>query len=417
MREQPEVLIIGGGLAGLCCARYLVRSGRIVLVLEAGDTVGGRVRTESRQGFLLDRGFQVLLTAYPECRAVLDYDALSLSTFEPGALVWLGGRFTRVLDPVRRPGRAPFTIFAPVGSFTDKLRILSLRQRVMAGEAADLLSRPATSTRQALEEAGFSARMIDRFFRPFYGGIFLEGELSTSSRKFDYVFRMFSEGLAALPAAGMGAIPAQIADGLPPGSVRTGARVEGVGEGQVYLAGGEGLRARAVVVATDGAEARRLVGLDSPGAFHGTTCLYFAAEKAPLDEPLLVLNGEASGPVNNLAVPSNVAPTYAPPGASLISATVLGVSGEEGGRLEGAVRDQLRGWFGPEVSLWQHLETVRIPHALPALPPEVDPVERPATLADGLFVCGDHMSSASLQGAMLSGRRAAEAVESFLGVA
>jgi hypothetical protein len=150
----------------------------------------------------------------------------------------------------------------------------------------------------------------------------------------------------------------------------------------------------------------------APGS-RPVTCLYFAAEKAPLEEPILVLDGDAGGPVNNLCVPSRVAPTYAPAGAALVSASVVGGAASDAGdpALEAAVRKQLEGWFGAGVRGWRHLRTCHIRHAQPEQRPGwLEPVEREVRLESGLFVCGDHRDTASLHGAMLSGRRAAEAV-------
>ena len=209
----------------------------------------------------------------------------------------------------------------------------------------------------------------------------------------------------------MQAIPRQLADGLPEGAVRYGATVESAAPGEVVLAGGERLTARSVVVAADGPEAARLTGALEAPAPRAVTTLHYAAERSPVGEPLLVLNGEGRGPVNDLCVPSDVAPSYAPPGAALVSATVLGIPALTDGQLDAAVREQLRGWFGAQVQGWRLLRALRIPFALPAQPPAaVSPVERPVRLQDGLFVCGDHRGTASIQGAMVSGRRAAAAV-------
>jgi phytoene dehydrogenase-like protein len=222
---------------------------------------------------------------------------------------------------------------------------------------------------------------------------------------------MFADGDAALPAAGMQAIPRQLAAGLPSGALRTGVTVEAVGQGRVTLAGGEALEADAVVVAADGPEAARLTGAFAAPAARAATCLYFAAERSPVEEPVLVLDGEGRGPVNNVCVPSDVAPSYAPPGAALISATVLGIPEQDDAVLRRAVLAQLHDWFGAQVEGWRHLRTYRIPYALPALTPAAfaEP-ERPVRLRPGLFVCGDHRDTASIQGAMVSGRRAAAAV-------
>jgi phytoene dehydrogenase-like protein len=228
----------------------------------------------------------------------------------------------------------------------------------------------------------------------------------------EFVFRMLAEGDTAVPAAGMQAIPDQIARQLPRGALRLGARVAAASSREVRLESGETVGGDAVVIATEGPEAARLAGLPAPGS-RSVTCLYFAAERAPLEEPILVLDGDGVGPVNNLCVPSQVAPSYAPASAALVSASVVdGAAGAAGeAALEGAVRCQLEAWFGPQVRSWRHLRTYRVRHAQPEQRPGVlEPVERPVRLRGGLFVCGDHRDTASLHGALLSGRRAAEAV-------
>jgi phytoene dehydrogenase-like protein len=409
---SPDVVVVGAGLAGLACALRLHEAGASVRVLEASDGVGGRVRTDDVDGFLLDRGFQVLLTAYPETRRVLDYTALDLRPFLPGALVRRSGHFHELSDPWRRPDRAWRSLTAGVGTLPDRLRMARLRARVRRGSLEELFRRRETSAAERLHAEGFSAEMIESFFRPFFGGILLDRSLSASSRMLEFVFRMMAEGDVAVPAAGMQAIPDQMAARLPAGTVRLGARVAAVSPRETRLDSGETMAADAVVVATEGPEAARLAGTPSPGSLP-VTCLYFAAERAPLEEPILVLDGDGEGPVNNLCVPTRVTPSYAPPGATLVSASVVGGAAGDAVEvaLEGAVRRQLEGWFGKEVRGWRHLRTYRVLHAQPEQRPGVlEPVERPVRLGDGLFVCGDHRDTASLHGAMLSGRRAAEAV-------
>jgi phytoene dehydrogenase-like protein len=408
---MPDVVVVGAGVAGLCCARELHAAGLDVLVLERGDAPGGRVRTDAVDGFLLDRGFQVLLTAYPEARRVLDFEPLGLRPFESGALVRRDGRFSRIADPFRHPVQALESLRAAPGSVPDKLRVARLRRRLSRGSINEILTAPQVTTAEALRREGFSSELVEAFFRPFLGGIFLDPSLETSSRLFAFVFKLFSEGKAVLPAAGMQAIPRQLAEGLPEAAVRYGATVESVGPGHVVLAGGERLEAASVVVAADGPEAARLTGAVEAPAPRAVTTLHYAAEASPVGEPILVLNGEGAGPVNDLCVPSDVAPSYAPPGAALVSATVLGIPPLDDEALDGAVRDQLRGWFGAQVDDWRLLRALRIPFALPAQPPAVlATADRPVRLREGLFVCGDHRDTASLQGAMVSGRRAAAAV-------
>ncbi len=400
-----DVIIVGAGLAGLAAARTLTRAGKSVLVFEASDGVGGRVRTDIVDGFRLDRGFQVLLTAYPELQHQLDVDALDLRSFEPGALVWLGTKGHVVSDPFRRPTQLFSTAFAPIGSLADKVRIAVLRRRVRKGAAALLLRGPDVATGASLRARGFSTKMISRFFRPLVGGIQLDPSLSTSNRMFEIIFRSLSEGDSAVPALGMGAIPEQLAAALPAGVIRLNAPVSNVASGFVTLLDGTVARAKAVVVATEGPAASALLGLPHVGS-RSAGCVYFAADSAPTDKRLIVLDGANSGPALNVAVMSNVAPTYAPAGKHLIAAALPGVIE---GDLESMVRAQLRAWWGEQVDSWTHLRTYRIPHGQPDQTPPFSPKQR-VSLGDGMFVCGDHRDTGSTQGALFSGRRCAEAV-------
>ena len=280
----------------------------------------------------------------------------------------------------------------------------------MQGSLEDQFARPETTSLGALNAAGFSELMIDRFFRPFLGGIFLDADLTTSSRMLYFVFRMFSSGMACLPAAGMEAIPRQIADRLHPGTVQLNSPVATVEPTKVRLCSGQEIDTQALVVASDGPSAARLLGTSEPVSGQGVTCLYFAATKPPVDRPILLLNGEGRGPINNLCVPTTVASDYGPAGQSLISVTVLG-NPADANVLMAEVLDQLRDWFGTQVSTWRYLRTYSIPYALPSQPSQaLNEPERSVRWKPGLYVCGDYRDNASIQGAMTSGRRVAEAV-------
>lgn len=409
-----RVVIVGAGLAGLSCARRLSTAGVEVEVLEASDDIGGRVRTDELDGFLLDRGFQVLLSAYPECRRQLDYEALGLHPFFPGATVRVGGRFHTLADPWRRPLAGLLGALAPIGSLTDKLRVARLRRRVLATDLEDVFSRPEQTTLRALQQEGFSSSMTERFFRPFLSGIFLERELRTSSRMFEFVYKMFSSGSTVLPADGMRAIPRQLAAALPEGAIRLGSRVEELQPERVRVDTGEWIEGDAVVLASAFPEGPLIVRDQRDIVWCSTTCLYYSAEDSPVKRPILVLNGEGDGPVNNLCVPSQVAPSYAPDGRALISASVVGSESSETASeidLESAVRQQLQGWFGGAVATWRLIKVYRVRYALPdQAPPWLEPAQRSVRLGERLYRCGDHVDNASIQGAMVSGRRAAEAV-------
>jgi phytoene dehydrogenase-like protein len=413
---NPDVLVVGAGVSGLVAAVELERRGLSVQVLEASDDVGGRVRTDEMDGFQLDRGFQVLLTAYPEARRCLDFKALELCEFEPGAMVYYRGRFHTISDPMRRPRKAVPSAFAPIGTVQDKLLTAKLRGELLDTEIDEVLSAPEVPTFTALRDYGFSDKIVERFFRPFLGGIFLDPELATSSRMFKFVYRMFAQGTAAIPNGGMQAIPKQLASHLSEGDIRFRAPLQHVWEGGVRLESGEELFAGAVVVACDPVHAARLLpeaGIRT--AMRGVRCLYFAAADPPVGNPYLVLNGEGEGPINNLCVPSVIAPGYAPRGYHLVSVTVLHAPLSED-HLIRDVREQLLHRFGEQANGWEYLRSYHIEHALLDQSMEHGGVAMSGVKArPGLYYCGDHCGTASLNGAMLAGRRAAEAVCGELG--
>jgi phytoene dehydrogenase-like protein len=414
---DADVIVVGAGLAGLACARPLQRLGLQVLVLEASDGPGGRARTDHVDGFLLDRGFQVLLTAYPVTRSELDFGRLDLRPFEPGALVRIGGAFHRVSDPFRLPGAALATLKAPIGSLGDKRRVAQLALRVRRGSLAELFERPETSTHSYLAERGFTDRMIDRFFRPFLGGVFLDPSLETSSRMFEFVFRMFGEADVAVPARGMGALSEQLAADLPPGCIRLNSAVESVSSTSVELTGGGALSARAVVLATDGPTARRLANLEDAPAYRPALCIYYDAAESPVEEGILILDGEGRGPVVNFTPMSRVSSTYAPAGRELLSATILGDAIERP-EVRVEARLQLREWFGPVVDEWEEIAAYRIPVGLPDQSPRAGGVQaRPLCTEEGVFVAGDHRRHGSIEGAIVSGLEVGRAVSGKLAAA
>lgn len=403
--HSADVVIVGAGLAGLVAARTLERNGVSAVVLEASDGVGGRVRSDMVDGFVLDRGFQVLLTGYPEIHRHLDIAALDLRAFEPGALVWREGRGTVVGDPFRRPRTLVSTATASIGSVADKARIALLRAKLLRSDPRDLLRGDDIPTLSALRGLGFSSRMIDRFFRPLVGGIQLDPSLATSRRMFDVIFRTLADGDSAVPAGGMGMISHQLASRLVRTPVHLDTPVVSVEPGRVVVAGGRSVSARSIIVATEGPVAATLLGLPPVGS-RSAGCVYFSADVAPVDGAYVILDGHGHGPVYNVAVMSHVSPAYAPAGKHLVAAAMPGTVD---GDLESAARRQLRSWWGPQVDNWRHLRTYRIEHGQPDQTPPFHP-KKQVSLGNGIFVCGDHRDTGSIQGAMFSGRRCAEAV-------
>ncbi len=408
-RPDEPVAVVGAGLAGLSCAVALHDAGIPVQVYEASDGVGGRVRTDHVDGFQLDRGFQVALTAYPEMHRQLDMAALDLRAFDPGALVWRDGRGSVVGDPFRKPTAALSTVSAPIGSLFDKARIAWLRHRLRSVHPVRLLQSDDTSTREALAQAGFSDTIIERFFRPLVGGIQLDPDLTDSRRMFDIIFRMLADGDSAVPAAGMQAIPRQLADRLPDGSIHLDSPVTSTSSTSVTIDGST-ISASAVVVATEGPAAATLLGIPAVES-KSVGAVYFSAPEPPVAQKLVVLDGTGRGPVLNVAVMSNVAPSYAPAGSHLV---VAAMPGHDGASIDTDARAQLRGWWGPQVDAWDHLATYRIAHGQPRQRPPFDPKRR-VLLDDGRFVCGDHRDTASIQGAMYSGRRCGLGVAAEIG--
>jgi phytoene dehydrogenase-like protein len=413
---DARVIIIGAGLAGLSCARRLMQDNTPFLILEADHQIGGRVRTENVDGFLLNYGFQVLQTAYPEARRVLDYKRLDLKPFAAGAMIRMQGRFFRVSDPRRRPRDLLSTLTAPIGSLGDRLRILRLARNLRQANVGRIFHAPDMPALDFLRAEGFSEKIIARFFKPFFAGVCLDPEIGASSRVFRYIFHVFTEGDVALPDRGMGAIAEQLAEGLPREQIQTGTRVQSIGKDGVVLASGEKVKGRAVVLATEGPEAARLLGTPQSVGSRGELCLYFSAKEPPMAEPYLILNGDGNGWINSLTVPSIVAPSYAPAGQHLISVVVLGHLESNDRTAETAIRKELSGWFGPAVDDWRHLKTYRILHALPAQPPPMpDPTVSSPPIKPGIFVCGEYGSVPGIQWALLSGRHAAEGAIKELG--
>jgi phytoene dehydrogenase-like protein len=407
----PRVAVVGAGVAGLRCAVELRRAGVDVTVVEGSDRVGGRIATDSVDGFRLDRGFQLLLTSYPEAQRTLSLERLGLGAFKRGALVQRGGRLRRLADPSQEPSGVFSGMRSRLASPADAIRLLRLRRRLAGASAQALLRAPERPTLDALAATGLSWRLRDGFLEPFLAGVFSDAWLGTSSRLMDVYLRSFALGDAALPAGGMDAIPGQLAAHLPERSIRLDSPVARVDPELVELRSGDAIEADAVVLATDGVSAADLDPSVPVEPWAPLACLYFDAPEPPVEGPWLVLDGDRTGPVNHLCVPSEVARGYAPRGRALVSATVLSPAEDDERALRDSVLAQLEGWFGPGVSRWRHLRTYSIPHAVPFRPPgTLTPGGRPAQLPSGVFCCGDHRDTPSIQGALFSGGRVAKVV-------
>ncbi|MBB5867860.1 phytoene dehydrogenase-like protein [Allocatelliglobosispora scoriae] len=403
MSKRVDVAVIGAGLAGLVAARHLSRAGIEVTVLEAGDDIGGRVRTDVVDGFRVDRGFQVLCPAYPAMAREFDLPLLDLKPFTRGVGVMSGGRVRRVALRPEALASAYHLL-----SVRGALALAAMSARDVAVPAGRLRARTDRATSTELAAAGLERRDIDRLMRPFLSGVFLEDRLDTSGRFFHLLWRVFLRSGAAVPADGMSALPRQLADGLPVGTVRCDSKVTAVDGTTITLHTGETVEARTVIVATDGDTASSLLrGVRAPD-WHGVTTFYHTAPDSPLGEPLLLVDADQPGLIRNTVVISEAAPGYGSGGRPLISTSVLDTA-RPVSEVEAAVRARLGFLYRTGTRDWDLVAAYRVPHALPAMPAP-HPLRRRVMLAPHLYVCGDHRDTSSIQGALVSGRRTATAV-------
>ena len=418
--NELPIVVVGAGLAGLVCARALVDAGATVRVLEAGDEVGGRVRTDLRDGFRLDRGFQVLFTGYPAARRWLDFDRLDLRPFDPGAMIRHNGGWATLSDPRRDRAALAATALTDVIGLGDKLRVLRLIARLGQREWDGVreIGGEDRPTETYLRGRGFSDAFIERFARPFYGGIYLRRDLSTSARVFAFTFRMLATGETAIPAEGIGALTQQLAEGLPDGAVQLNTRVEALLRSGDRVTGVRTVRgeipASRVVMATDSHTAARLTGLELPGVPLGATAVYFASDEPLVGHKKLLLNPVPEAFINHAVQLSNVAPEYAPAGRHLFCCSILGNPDLDDDVLAEHCRVELADWFGAATAAPDRLTAlgvVRVPYAQFAQPPTIhERLPRNRTAIPGLYLAGEFTEDSSINGAMRSGEAAAGAV-------
>ncbi|USQ87902.1 FAD-dependent oxidoreductase [Streptomyces phaeoluteigriseus] len=443
---QADVVIVGAGIAGLSAAHRLTSAGVTTTVLEAAPCVGGRMATEKVDGFRLDRIGQLLSTAYPELALTPGLDALTLRPFAPGVLLHSDGRHQRAgaqagahagggrargaLHAVRalagaprnralpRPPRTGSTTApprvragAPLGSAVDQARLGAALTRLAATPAERLLRRPEAPAAEALAARGLPARTIDGFLRPLLAALLCDPDLTTSSRCADLALRAFAAGRLGIPEGGADVLPELLARTLPPGTVHTGVRVTAVSTTSVTTAEHGEFRCRAVLVATDARTAAELLpGLRVPD-FHPVTVLHHTTDEPPATGASLLLDADRGGPVAHTTVISQVDPSRAPAGRALISSTVLGPPPDG---VDTAVRMHLARLYGTSTGRWETLAVHHTAEAVPAMRAPHD-LRRPVRLLAGLYVCGDHRDTSTVQGALHSAHRASAAIVSDLG--
>ncbi len=407
------IVIVGAGLAGLTCAKRLQSAGEDFLLVEASDGPGGRVRTDEVDGFRLDRGFQVLLDSYPTARQELDIPGLRPRYFQSGALLHDDGDFFRVLHPIRHPEGALSAALDPTFPPADKAHLLGLLLSSCIHSDSALLDRCATSndvtTRELLVRLGFSDSFISRFVQPFFGGVFLDNALETSAGLFCYYLKKFAIGRALIPARGIGEIPRQLAEEIPTRRIRFDTRIDRIDATGVTTSEGESIPAAAIVLATDEPATRQILGLSASGSrpARGVTTLYFRSSRPLYSGALLVLPAGSDRIVRHLVQLTNVAPSLAPDGEHLISATVLDTRGLDDSSLAAAVRTEIEAIFTEARDALTLLHVVHVPYAQPVQPPGFRAHLPQPAAPPNVVLAGDQIRSASIEAAMDSGLRAA----------
>ncbi|MCP4121475.1 MAG: FAD-dependent oxidoreductase [Bacteroidetes bacterium] len=412
--KKADVVVVGAGLSGLTAAYLLQRKGYKVHVFESANQVGGRVRTERVEGFLLDRGFHLLHTAYPEFKNFIDMKPLKVKPVYNGALIRHDGEFNLLANPGKQARDLLSTMIAGNANWKDKLKMIRLLAEANSIKDKDLLLKEDITALEYFTNKGFSDKFINSFFKPFLASTFLDNDLNTPSRLALFIFKMFNKGVVGLPENGIGAVPEQIASKLKPGTIHLQSRVKKVSGAGIQLLKGDFITADRILLATSPLALNHLlpennIDLDSKHV----TCLYFAADTPPVSKPVVVLNGEDKGLVNNLCVVDQVQPSYAPEGSHLIALHVTREHDFDDEELVDEVMKEMAQWFGVKVNSWEHLKTYHIKYGLP-LQKKMEVDKYALQYNDQIFVCGDHLSYGSMNAAIRSGKEVADLLHKSL---
>ena len=403
-QKSPSIHIIGGGISGLIAARVLEEHGLSATIIEATDRLGGRVKTDVVDGYNLDHGFQVLLTAYPAAKKYLDFDALALQEFLPGSAIFKNGKQKIIGDPLRNLSLLLPTLVSEIGTVNDKLKILALNRRLKKKSIQNIFAEKEQTTLAYLENIGFSETIITDFFIPFFSGIFLENKLDTSSRMFEFVYKMFGEGNAALPKDGIQAIPKQLFEKLKNTTCVFNTKVKSVENGSIILESGEIIKSNFTIIAT---QASGLVSNLKNQATLWKSCdtLYFEVTKREIRKPLIGLIAAPNALINNIFYHTSLQ-TSATATKELLSVTVIDRQNLTNKQLVTEVQKELKELCN--IDSCTFIKQYNIPMALPKLQDiEYEMLPSETRLTETIFLAGDTQLNGSLNAAMIAGERAA----------
>ncbi|WP_437368823.1 NAD(P)/FAD-dependent oxidoreductase [Maribacter litoralis] len=406
-KQDYKIHIVGAGVSGLIAATVLEQNGFSPIILEATERAGGRVKTDIINGYQLDQGFQVLLTAYPAAQKYLNFKSLELQRFLPGAAIFKHKKQHVIGDPLRDISLIFSTLFANIGTVADKLKILRLNTKLKNKSLSDIFTTKEQSTISYLTDFGFSADMINDFFKPFFGGIFLEDQLQTSSRMFEFVYKMFGEGDAAVPKGGMEEIPKQLVRQLQDTFIHYNTAVTSISEKEILLANGTKIESDFTIIATE--PSQFISNLKNQATkWYSCDTLYFETENRKINKKLIGLLPETNSLINNIFYPTSLE-TKVSGSKELLSVTVVNNNGITGKELVNSVQKELSEYCG--ITSYTFIKHYHIPMSLPNLSQlqyEVPPSE--TRLTETIYLAGDQQINGSLNAAMLAGESAAHGV-------
>lgn len=415
--DIKKVVIIGTGVAGLAAGIYIKRSGNFdVTFIEASDKPGGRLKSENIDGFILDYGFHIFFTANNIANELLNIDDLNLKYFDSGALIIKKHNYRKIYDPFKHPKYFLKSLFSEIGTINDKINIIKRRIELKNMSIDKVFDKYEVKTSSILKKRKYSSNIIKNLFKPFFSYLFMENELTTSRRMFEFYLKLLAEGKMAIPNNGIEEIAKQMASNFDINDFRFNCKAKAIENDKLLLENGETIEADAFVVATDfNGLYSKIKNAESINLHRSVTCFYFSANKKPFKEKLICVNANDPKLVNSIAVLSNISHSYAPKGKVLIAVTILGIATIDEELLENEIKDEISNVFGSQVYEWKKIKAYKIDYAIP----NQDFVlgKRQITeikSGNNVYICGDHLLNGTVYGAMKSGKTAAELLQKDL---